>query len=791
MGSYRIMRLCLAALLWALFPAIAAAQQVPNPINAPASITSGHAYCATSNPQQSADCGTAPSGGAPIPCVTGNNYPCLDTTNTFTVGPQIFRANGVEVGTPTGGDQGAGTVNVDTGFFINGVPLSVGGSSGGANLNQGPLLEVLPNDSGTGTNAGKFAKLNSSGNVRTLTTADTTDGIGICFALTGFTCGTSGNAAIAIGGQVPCFFDGGTTANDWVVASTTTAGDCHDAGSTVPTSVSVLGVALTTNVGAGLYAVDLDPIGLTNAITKRGGGGGGGAPATCALAGNYACTNLPASWSAGQRSTPVAVTLSTSTFTPDMNTSDNFTFALVHASCPCQIANPSNLTAGQTGVFVITQSATGGDTVTWGGNYAFPNGTPTLQTTASAEDYFSFYAESSSRIVVVPASGAYGAVQQVVNYNTAAPPTFPSETGFAVNGANSTGVRNAASAFAASAFHTAMRADGTGAAPSAVQSGEEIGGTNGYGYNGSAYVGPIFSFRGYAAENLAVGHQGSKACISTTPIASTTLADILCVTNDGQVQINGGSNIAHGELINVQRITATGAYTYTPTSGTNSVVIELQGAGGGGGAVSSPGGSSVELPAGGGGGCWIRVRLTANFSGGTGSVGAHGAGGSAGLNPGANGGNTTFVTTAGSPVTYTAGGGAGGAAFAAGGSPNVGGGAAGGTCTNGDDQQPGGASSFTTSMSTAFNIGSSGGLSRYSNGTTQSFAGAGTSSAGITGSGKGGGGSGAVAEGGGGAKAGGDGTDGEVIIWEYNFLLQRDLSAPVNDNFVAFMDEVV
>lgn len=542
MGSYRIMRLCLIALLWALFPAIAAAQQVPNPINAPASITSGHAYCATNNPQQSADCGTAPSGGAPIPCVTGNNYSCLDTPNTFTVGPQIFRANGVEVGTPTGGDQGAGTINVDTGFFINGVPLSVGGSSGGANLNQGPLLEVLPNDSGTGTNAGKFAKLNSSGNVRTLTTADTTDGIGICFALTGFTCGTSGNAAIAIGGQVPCFFDGGTTANDWVVASTTTAGDCHDAGSTVPTSVSVLGVALTTNVGAGLYAVDLDPIGLTNAITKRGGGGGGGAPATCALAGNYACTNLAASWAAGQRSTPVAVPLSTSTFTPDMNASDNFTFALVHASCPCQIANPSNLTAGQTGVFVITQSATGGDTVTWGGNYAFPNGTPTLQTTASAEDYFSFYAESSSRIVVVPASGAYGAVQQVVNYNTAAPPTFPSETGFAVNGANSTTAMNAASAFAASAFHTAMRADGTGASPSAVQSGEEIGGTSIRGYNGSTYV-EIAKVHGYAAENLAVGHQGSKVCIATTPTASTTPADNLCINADGSVAIPSNSKL--------------------------------------------------------------------------------------------------------------------------------------------------------------------------------------------------------------------------------------------------------
>jgi hypothetical protein len=42
-----------------LFATPALAQQVPAPINAPASVTSGHALCATANRQQAADCGAA------------------------------------------------------------------------------------------------------------------------------------------------------------------------------------------------------------------------------------------------------------------------------------------------------------------------------------------------------------------------------------------------------------------------------------------------------------------------------------------------------------------------------------------------------------------------------------------------------------------------------------------------------------------------------------------------------------------------------------------------------------
>jgi hypothetical protein len=63
------------------------------------------------------------------------------------------------------------------------------------------------------------------------------------------------------------------------------------------------------------------------------------------------------------------------------------------------LANPSNLTAGQHGVIVITQDGTGSRTLAYGSYFKFPSGTaPTLTTTASAVDVLAYYCESSTRI---------------------------------------------------------------------------------------------------------------------------------------------------------------------------------------------------------------------------------------------------------------------------------------------------------------------------------------------------------------------------------------------------------
>src|SRR5262249_55522090 len=150
----------------------------------------------------------------------------------------------------------------------------------------------------------------------------------------------------------------------------------------------------------------------------------------------------------------------------------------------------------------------------------------------------------------------------------------------------------------------------------------------------------------------------------------------------------------------------------------------------------------------------------------SGNVGAKGPGGLAGANPGTAGGNTTFITTAVSPVTYTAGGGPGGAAGSAFTPPLFQGATSGRTCTNGDVQEPGAPSLAALSMGVVSSgtATSLGGASHYGFPDATSLVGGPNSSvAGSAGTGKGAGGGGAAANGTGSAAAGGDGTDGIVI----------------------------
>lgn len=129
----------------------------------------------------------------------------------------------------------------------------------------------------------------------------------------------------------------------------------------------------------------------------------------------------------------------------------------------------------------------------------------------------------------------------------------------------------------------------------------------------------------------------------------------------------------------VQKVTATGNFTYTPTSGMKYVIVELVGGGGGGGGSPAAGAGNDAVGGGGGSGVYVRFILTAAQVGSSlsGSVGAGGGGGSGGAS-GTNGNDTTLSTSA----TWTAGGGVGGNTSAAGATAIATGGA-GGTLTSG------------------------------------------------------------------------------------------------------------
>lgn len=207
-----------------------------------------------------------------------------------------------------------------------------------------------------------------------------------------------------------------------------------------------------------------------------------------------------------------------------------------------------------------------------------------------------------------------------------------------------------------------------------------------------------------------------------------------------------------GALINVQRFTSSG--TYTPTSGTNSVIVEIQGGGGAsGGAPSTAAGQfSAGLPGGAGG--YIKHRMTSGFSGATVTIGAAGTGNSGAA--GGNGGNTSFAGV-------TANGGTGGGTLTAGTIGN-GGGGSGGTASGGSllniSGNPGGFMSFNQPNN--IGIPANGPASILGSGGMGVF-----SSTGGAASGFGGGGGGILNAASQAAMTGGAGSAGVVIVWEY------------------------
>jgi len=120
---------------------------------------------------------------------------------------------------------------------------------------------------------------------------------------------------------------------------------------------------------------------------------------------------------------------------------------------------------------------------------------------------------------------------------------------------------------------------------------------------------------------------------------------------------NNAINLLPFTQINIQRITAPGAFTYTPTSNLLFAKVTLVGGGGGGGGTQ--GGVNAACSGGGASGSLVQFILTAVQIGASlnGTVGAVGTGGAAGgVNTGTAGGNTTLSTSS----MWTASGGLGG-----------------------------------------------------------------------------------------------------------------------------------
>ncbi len=107
----------------------------------------------------------------------------------------------------------------------------------------------IPNDGSTGTGLNQLAVFNTnSPSQAVLASTSASNGV-IGVVQGGF--GKSGNAVVTWRGYANCIFDNATTAGDAVVASSSTAGDCHDTGSGAQPSAQLIGYVDVTNTLSG------------------------------------------------------------------------------------------------------------------------------------------------------------------------------------------------------------------------------------------------------------------------------------------------------------------------------------------------------------------------------------------------------------------------------------------------------------------------------------------------------------------------------------------------------------
>ena len=209
-------------------------------------------------------------------------------------------------------------------------------------------------------------------------------------AVTGdITIGNTGVTAIASGVIVNADINASAAiAGSKIQAATTSnAGAVQLTDSTSSTSTTT---AATPNAVKSAYD-------LANAALPKSGGTMTGAITFAAgqTISGYGAIDTAQTWTKGQRGEITALT-SAATITPDFADSNNFSVTL---DTSATLANPSNLTAGQSGCIWITQDGTGSRTLAYGSYWDFTGGTaPTLSTAADAVDCLVYAVQSSTKI---------------------------------------------------------------------------------------------------------------------------------------------------------------------------------------------------------------------------------------------------------------------------------------------------------------------------------------------------------------------------------------------------------
>lgn len=229
-------------------------------------------------------------------------------------------------------------------------------------------------------------------------------------------------------------------------------------------------------------------------------------------------------------------------------------------------------------------------------------------------------------------------------------------------------------------------------------------------------------------------------------------------SNRGQLQ-----EALAGRLIGVQRFTASG--TYTPTTGTRTVVVEVLGGGGGGGGCQTNSGTTTSGGQGGAGGAYGMGRYTSGFDGVAVTIGAGGTAGIGGVSPtqGGTGGTSSFGALLSAPGGAAGKGGSSATPPSLGQSTTAPGSGPTGANLVGMAGRPGTSALLLHTANDTGSMSGAGGDSPYGSGAN----GVSSQGPGVAGIGFGSGGSGGRAAGSGSGQNGGPGSTGLVIVWEY------------------------
>lgn len=171
---------------------------------------------------------------------------------------------------------------------------------------------------------------------------------------------------------------------------------------------------------------------------------------------------------------------------------------------------------------------------------------------------------------------------QGINLNAVAAPPPVTGCAFQVTGADGVVGRVEADSFGQIAAFTVRRANGTGASPTALLSGDQIGSFNYHGYyvtGGPAYSSVQATVTSYATENWSSTALGTKVVIRTTPNTTTTLTDVATFGNDGSLVVAGALSASNLSGTNTGNQTTAGTSNrISVTNGSTSPVVDIDAA---------------------------------------------------------------------------------------------------------------------------------------------------------------------------------------------------------------------